>query len=168
MQNLTALRRIRTYMIWVWWGMIRAPIRHHLIKYWSRKESDLITQLTLGFPPVLNPPFAICQDGKTGDTESLNDDIAIYNVRGNAKDVSSLDGDDLSIQINVDLNLRPDDKAKINDNNNQYIRVNLVADEDKDSAHKIPFTVNDLWTDCKNVALNSAPLFEPIQSEIPP
>ena len=74
------------------------------------------------------------------------------------------------MEINVDLNINKRDLAKITgeDANNPYMRVNLVVDEDRDDAHLIPFTIQDLWTDCKDLALNNSPLFEPIQTEIPP
>jgi hypothetical protein len=141
-----------------------SPINQMLIQ----ERENLVVQIQNGLPPVLNSPFAVCQDTKTGAQKSQNDDIAIYSLSGKVSDRGELYGNNLNVELTVDLNLNSGDLAKITDNNNPYMRVNLVANEDKDSAHKIPFTLQHLWTDCKNVALNFKPLFEPIQSEIPP
>jgi hypothetical protein len=123
--------------------------------------------------PALNPPFAVCQTEPAGasqlpQAQPGSDDVAIYNIRGDINNLGAVYGDKLNVELTVDLNLDPNDLAKITGNNNPFIRVNLVADEDEDSAHKIPFTIQDLWTDCKDMALNREPIFTPIQSEIPP
>ena len=108
--------------------------------------------------------------GNPGVTTNLktNDNIGIYNVRGNVKEIGSLYGKDVTVQINSDLVQATSDKAQILDNNNPYLKVNLVVDEDSDDAHKVPFELKDLWTDWKDISLESQPVFEPIQSEIRP
>ena len=141
-----------------------------------QERASIVTATNLNFPSSLNPPFAVCQSPVVPRTATEvlapgnfpDDDISIYNVRGEIDEIGKLNGNDLHMEINVDLNLKKTDQAKILDNNNPWVRVNLIADEDKDSAHQIPFTIHDLWTDCKDLALNNQPLFEPIQSEIPP
>jgi hypothetical protein len=140
-----------------------------------QQRENLLTGLASdnNFPATLNPPFAVCDVPETVPVADAappfdRDDIAIYNVRGQVKDLGSVSGNDLNLEINVDLNLKRIDNAKMTDNNNPFMRVNLVADEDEDSAHVIPFELHDLWTDCKDLALNNNFVFEPIQSEIGP
>lgn len=131
-----------------------------------QEGTDLVTASGKPIPLELNPPFAICDVPAAASDES--DNLGIYNVRGEVTELGSLHGKDLHVEINSDLVQRTADKAKITDNNNPYIKVNLVADEDADSAHKIPFKLHDLWTDCKDLSLHAQPIFEPIFSEIKP
>jgi hypothetical protein len=135
--------------------------------------SNIVTQLPADspMPASLNPPFATCQ--VTQPTTPLvqvaaDDDVAIYSVRGEIAKLSQISGNQLNFELTVDLNLSPNDLAKITNNNNPYIRANLIADEDKSSAHKIDFTLQDTWTDCKDLSLNNQPIFEPIISEMNP
>ena len=141
-----------------------------------QQQARLVTGLNQGFPTVLNPPFATCDTTERATiasaalTSAADDDFAIYSIRGEIDELGKVFGDHLNMEINVDLNINKRDLAKITgeDANNPYMRVNLVVDEDRDDAHLIPFTILDLWTDCKDLALNNCPLFEPIQTEIPP
>ncbi len=141
-----------------------------------QQQARLVTGLNQGFPTVLNPPFATCDTTERSNeasavlTSAADDDFAIYSIRGEIDELGKVFGNHLNMEINVDLNINKRDLAKITgkDANNPYMRVNLVVDEDRDDAHLIPFTIHDLWTDCKDLALNNSPIFEPIQTEIPP
>lgn len=137
------------------------------------QKSRLVTAIEQGAPPVLNPPFATCDVlrrtvANSQEIQTSEDDFGIYSIRGEIDELGSLYGNDLHMELTVDLNIHKRDLAKITANNNPYARVNLIADEDKDSAHKVPFTMHDLWTDCKDLSLNNDLLFDPIQSEITP
>jgi hypothetical protein len=130
-------------------------------------STNIVTRNTGQFPAVINPPFAVCQQ-TSGNAAVEDDDVAIYNIRGQITNLSELDGSKLNFELTVDLNQSPNDLAKITNNNNPYVKANLIADEDKSSAQKIGFTLHDLWTDCKDISLNNQPIFEPIISESNP
>jgi hypothetical protein len=136
----------------------------------------LATVNTSPNPAQLNSPFAVCDvpatrtvaQGQVNSVRLEDDDLAIYSIRGEVRDLKELHGGQLNVEITVDLNPRPDDLAKIVRNNNPYVIANLIADEDKKSAHKISFVLHDLWTDCKDIALNNQPIFKPIITETNP
>ena len=84
-----------------------SPINEMLIQ----GQENLVVQIQNGLPPVLNPPFAVCDDTKESKEKSLNDDIAIYSVRGKVSDRGSLYGDDLHFELTTDLNLNAGDSG---------------------------------------------------------
>ena len=118
----------------------------------------------LGYPFVLNSPFATCTTADTTRTNS-NDDIAIYSIKGITNKKNSLDGNNLIIQITSDLVQNETDLAKFPGGNNPYIQVNLLVDKNRNTAHLIPFTLHSLWTDCKNVALTDSMVFSQFLGE---
>jgi hypothetical protein len=125
------------------------------------------------FPAQLNPPFAECQTAENTDVTGVGgkarvaDNLAFYNVKGDAV-VSKVSGNSLVLEISVDLNQADGDLAKITNNNNPYVKVNLISDENKQSAHSVPFTLSDLFTDCKKINLATKTVFRPITNELNP
>jgi hypothetical protein len=112
-------------------------------------------------PAVLNSPFATC------DTTDANqrDNFAIYNLRGEVKDVSVVDGNNLIVEITTDLLITESDLARIVNNNNPYMKAELLSEHNRRTYDRIGFTLNDVWTDCKNLAVTTDPVFEPIAGE---
>jgi hypothetical protein len=125
------------------------------------------------FPPVLNPPWATCittnVTPQAGAVLAVgNDNVALYNVRGDISSLSQISGNTLVIEINSDLQPTDTDLAKITDNNNPYMKVNLIADPGRNTVHQIDFTLDDMWTDCKQISTNDKNIFQPIIGEINP
>jgi hypothetical protein len=121
------------------------------------------------FAPVLNPPFATCQSPASTANANLanSDDLALYNVKGTIKS-NDISGKSLTVEITADLQQADTDLAKIIKNNNPFIKVNLIADENRASAKQIPFTLSDLWTDCKDISLATKTVFQPKAGEVSP
>ena len=140
---------------------------------------ELIGGTTLGsdvkgpFPAVLNPPFATCQTRDVnfaGTAKDENaDNLAFYNVKGDITgDRASLSGNKLLMEITVDLVQTDPDEAKILNNNNPYIKVNLISKEKSNSNSLIPFSATDVFTDCKKINLASNTIFKPKINELNP
>jgi len=117
-------------------------------------------------PSIINPPFAVCPTPQTALTNTFPDDIAIYNIRGEVNSPAEVFGKTLNIEITADLVQSANDLAQITNNNNQFVKVNLIADKGNgNKVHLIGFTLNDLWTDCKDVDLSKSSIFEPVIGE---
>jgi len=137
--------------------------------------------LTGLYPIVLNPPFATCQlpptpnsnaggkdSGTIAATDANADSFAFYNVKGTIDGDGSISGNRLTVQIITDLVPVDSDLAKIVNQNNQYVKVNLISNENKPDAKTIPFTLKDLTTDCKAISLTSQTVFDPSPGELNP
>jgi hypothetical protein len=131
------------------------------------------------FPQALNPPFATCQNPTvtvsasgvpTVDptTNTNKDSLALYNIRGTISDLSQISGRSLTILVNTDLVFADTDHATLINGNNPLINVNIISNADKNTAHKIGFTISDLWTDCKAVNANTQDEFRVLPGEIAP
>jgi len=131
------------------------------------------------YPAALNPPFATCQTPTSQDAEhpdtslASSDSLALYNVRGTILDKNALSGDRLTVQIVADLVPIDSDLAKIVNSNNPYIKVNLISqnnnpNENNPNAQLVPFTMKDLWTECKAISLASETVFQAAPDEISP
>jgi hypothetical protein len=128
-------------------------------------------QVTGGTPKdeslVFNPPFSGCLVDTTTNPPVLGDNFAIYNIRGEIDRKSdALNEDNLLIQATIDLNQRDTDLAKLVDNNNPLMHVDLLTQENKDRVDKISFSLSDVWTDCKQIALSTETVFEPFDNEL--
>lgn len=133
-------------------------------------------------PTVLNPPFASCQvqaatqAGSAGTPAAgtvangnLPDNLALYVMKGDASDISSISGNTLTVELTVDLQPSDSDLAKIVNANNPYVVANLVADADNiNRAHRVDFSLTDVTTDCKQVSLNTKSVFTPFPNELNP
>ncbi len=123
-----------------------------------------------GMPGILNPPFGRCDT--TGTPAGAQDDIALYNIMGATTTFNNNNiaiwGHHLVMEITVDLLQNKNDLAKIPNNNNPFVRVNLIADKNENTGHIIPFTLDNLNTDCKNIATTNSQIFKPITGEFIP
>jgi hypothetical protein len=113
-------------------------------------------------PLILNPPVTVCNAG-----ENTNNNFAIYNIRGQIdRESKGLDGNNLVMYWTFDLIQQDIDLAKIVDNNNPFARVDLLTQEEKNRYQPIRFSLTDLWTDCKQIALATDSVFEPFINEL--
>lgn len=117
---------------------------------------------------MLNPPWATCNAPAQGAATTTGDSVAIYNVRGDISDLTQMSGHTLVLEVTADLVQADFDNAKITDNNNPFVIVNMIADEGQKTVHRINFNFDGLWTDCKQVATNNQFLFQPITGETDP
>jgi hypothetical protein len=131
----------------------------------------------LGVASVLNPPFATCTTNQTGafsnffagtNSGRVPDNFGFYLLRGELTGPVKVSGNTFVIEITSDIVPRDDDLAKIVNNNNPYLKVNLLGLKSLDSATRIPFRLDDLWTDCKQVSLFTKSIFQPIISDLNP
>jgi len=128
--------------------------------------------LVSGQPGQLNPPFATCQTPASSAQNLIPDDIALYNINGVSNSIDNhpeIFGHHLLVEVTVDLipELKTD-LAQIPNNNNPFVKVNLIADKNLNTGHIIPFTLENLNTDCKSIAKSDSPVFKPIIGEITP
>jgi hypothetical protein len=128
------------------------------------------TQPKTNFPSVLNPVFATCQTTATSNGLNPNsaDNIAFYIVQGKV-DINKVSGKTLDVQITSILDTSASNLAKIaggGPHNSQFATVNLIADGNHQTSHVIPFTLKNLFTDCKKI--NQAPksIFELLTHEL--
>jgi hypothetical protein len=129
------------------------------------KTSQSGQGLTGPFALALNPPFATCITGDTGDN------VALYNIRGQVSDseLSKFDSvHSLTIEVTSDLVQTDVDSAKITNNNNPFIKVNLISNVDQNDVQQIKFDLNDLWTDCKQISQSTKSIFNALPGEIQP
>ena len=120
-------------------------------------------------PGALNPPFAVCAVPDNSDETTISQadrtNFAIYNLRGEVKNVELLSGNNLALIVTADQYLAEADLAKLVNNNNPFIKTDLLIKEDKYDYTQPGFELTDLWTDCKDLALTTDPVFEPILGE---
>jgi hypothetical protein len=103
----------------------------------------------------------------TGVQGSFGDNFAIYNIRGHIDPrAQGLNENNLLIQATVDLNQEDIDLAKIVGKNNPLMRVDLLTREDRNTIDPIKFTLTDVWTDCKQIALSSETELELFVNEL--
>jgi hypothetical protein len=123
-------------------------------------------------PLAFNPPFSECHvtdtvNAATGAQVSFGDNFAIYNIRGHIDPrAQGLNENNLLIQATVDLNQEDIDLAKIVGKNNPLMRVDLLTREDRNTIDPIKFTLTDVWTDCKQIALSSETELELFVNEL--
>jgi hypothetical protein len=130
-------------------------------------------------PTVLNPPFATCQAAQQGDDKTgtpataavgnIPDNLALYVMKGDSKDISKISGNTLTVELTADIQPSDTDLAKIVNANNPYLVANLIADaENVNRAHRIDFSLTDVTTDCKQVSLNTKSIFNIFPNEMNP
>jgi hypothetical protein len=123
------------------------------------------------FPSVLNPVFATCQTTATGGSGNGSvgannaDNIAIYNVQGTV-DINQVSGKSLDVQITSVINTADSNLVKITGKNSQFVAVNLIADGTHQSSHVVPFTLKNLFTDCKKVDQATNSIFRTLPHEL--
>jgi hypothetical protein len=131
-------------------------------------------QVTGGGPPsdpeAFNPPFSQCitpRPAADSNPARLGDNFAIYNIRGDIdRDAKAFDENNLLIQATVDLNQQDTDLAKLVNNNNPLIRIDLLTQEQKNRIEQIGFTLTDVWTDCKQIGLTTETVLNPFVNEL--
>jgi hypothetical protein len=109
-------------------------------------------------PVFLNPPVAVCNPPPQSGTNPLNNNFAIYNLKGTIdRHSKALDEGDNNLLMYWTFDLIQDDQdhAKIVDNNNPIAKVDLLTKEQKNKYGQIDFSLTDLWTDCKQIALDN-------------
>jgi hypothetical protein len=126
-------------------------------------------------PTVLNPPFATCQatgpsgTAGTAATGNIPDNLALYVMKGDAKDISKISGNTLTVELTADIQPSDTDLAKIVNANNPYLVANLIADaENINQAHRIDFSLTDVTTDCKQMSLTTKSIFNIFPNELSP
>jgi hypothetical protein len=142
-------------------------------------DKELIGGITVGtgtqaqglVPKVLNPPFAACQQPNPPNAELPSDNLALYIIRGAISNTAQLSGQTLAVLLTADLMQADTDLAKIvkthnNDANNPFLIANLIANENKNNAHKIDFTLHDVNTDCKQISFTTNSIFTPITGSL--
>jgi hypothetical protein len=119
-------------------------------------------------PATLNPPFRECTQSNAANQPG--NEFAIYNIRGEIQSpVDVLKGRvDLILQVTVDLVPQATDLAKINGPNNPYLKANLITQKGDNTHGFIKFRLNDLYTDCKDISLQTDPQFKPLVGEMNP
>jgi hypothetical protein len=147
------------------------------------KGESLVTEIVKGVqgetlvdPRGLTPPFGPC--ATTVEAFNFNDDTGLgffdgdltflnsgqfahYNIIGDIRDkINSKNyaGNlDFVIKLTVDLNLQASDRAKIVDNENPIVKVELLFNPGGDSAQKLDFNLKGLTYNCVGVGFDRDP-----------
>ena len=131
------------------------------------RQPDRSTPIT---PVILNPPFGPCNPVVTSigfeDDNDLGVDesdyaqldkaeFAQYKIAGDFEKIPTRnDENDIQLKMIADLVPNATDAAKITDNNNRYIQLDLIVNPNQPSAKSVNFDIKKVAYDCSGVGFD--------------
>jgi hypothetical protein len=105
---------------------------------------------------AINPPFRDCSGLVDKETHA-----AKYFIRGDIQrnEISNLEHTHtVDLKLVVDTNQVEQDQAFLINNNNQFIKVNLVVDPDSEDPKILSFKPSEISTSCLGIGFSESPL----------